>query len=127
MYKNKWVICNWFNGFDEKYYTEDYIVFEQVSEFQIFECIDEIDEYLYIRNYSRLMNEYKIFKLYKELFKIVPKPKYVQRDMVTLRKNREVEIVGVFWHETEKYHYYTVIMNGKILSGRYYDSSIIQK
>ncbi len=125
-YIGKWVKL--WGGSEYRGLDDDYDLCSQYLHIDgVYECIEETDEMIVIKNYTWVDDTNRIFKLCKARFCIVETPKFLLGDKVLMSSDRVGEIVSIDWHRKEKYHFYFVKVDGKVLSDRYKETDFIEK
>ncbi len=125
-YEGKWVKL--WGGSKYKGLDDDYDLCSRYLHIDVvYECIEETDDLIVIKNYTWIDDTHRIFNLAKARFCIVDTPKFLLGDKVLMSRDRVGTVVSICWHHKEKYHFYFVRVDGKVLSGRYKEDDFIKK
>lgn len=122
----RWGLCQWFeeHGTDIVH-PDDLEAFRRfLPNGKVFQCLCQEGDYLVLR-YGDLR-----FRVRPLLFKPVPVPSTKIGDRVRIRSNGEVlpaVITGMAWHFQRSEPYYSVTVNGKERSKRYWQSDFVER
>jgi len=116
---SKWGTYPWFSehGYD-KIHPEDLENFmKEANNTKVFKCVDEGI------NYITLKYQDKLYRVKRDLYKGIPKPKFQfgQKVKIIDKKSDNITITDIMWHYEKKEHFYFVKVDGKKKSKRYFE------